>query len=76
VVTVPGYRLPGEENAYAVDFRPGSTVKSHVEGETIISEVTWTGWAETITTVACHGEGTTVCHELGTSSGRRSRAVC
>jgi integrase len=29
-----------------------------------------------VSDVACHGEGTTVCHELGTSSGRRSRAVC
>ena len=26
------YRMPGEEQVYAVDFRPGSTVKSRVEG--------------------------------------------
>ncbi|HEX3780421.1 MAG TPA: hypothetical protein VHX38_12185 [Pseudonocardiaceae bacterium] len=50
MVTVPGYRLSGEENVYAVDFRPGSTVKSRVEGEMIISEVTYTGWKVTITT--------------------------
>jgi hypothetical protein len=50
VVTVPVYRLPGEDNVYAVDFRPGSTVESHVEGETIVSAVTYSGRKGTITT--------------------------
>jgi hypothetical protein len=50
MVTVPVYRLPGEETVYAVDFRPGSTVASHVEGETIVSDVTYIGYMTTITT--------------------------
>ncbi|HEX3779918.1 MAG TPA: hypothetical protein VHX38_09630 [Pseudonocardiaceae bacterium] len=47
---MPGYRLPGEENVYAVDFRPGSVVRSRVEGELVISDVIWTGWERTVTT--------------------------
>jgi len=35
---------------YAIDFRPGSTVKSHVEGEMIISAVTYVSWKATMTT--------------------------
>jgi hypothetical protein len=44
------YRLPNEPHVYAVDFRPGSTVKSHVDGETIISDVTYHSQWKTITT--------------------------
>jgi hypothetical protein len=47
---MPAYRLPGEENVYAVTVRPGSTVKSRMEGDLIISEVVWASHQETITT--------------------------
>jgi hypothetical protein len=50
VVTVTVHKIPGEDTPYAVVLRPGSTVKSRVEGELIISEVAWTGRMETQTT--------------------------